>query len=80
MELTEHARNLIAAIQEGGGEFVDRKFIAERLVEKSEDRKSKTLNGADIAVLDLLSANGVIEAVEKSTRAPSGVKLLYRAK
>lgn len=73
MELTDHAERLIKAIEVGKGELVDRKFIAQQL-------GRVMLNGADIAVLDLLAANGVIEAVERDTRAPSGIKLLYRMK
>lgn len=73
MELTDHAVKLIAAIGAGEGAFVDRKFIAQQL-------GRAMLNGADIAVLDLLALNGVIESVEVNTRAPSGIKMLYKPK
>lgn len=71
MKLTKHAETLIAAIQAGEGQWVDRMFLARHL-------QRSALNGADIAVLDLLAMNGLIEQQEASTRAPSGVKMLYR--
>lgn len=71
MHLTEHAQKLKEAIAAGGGEYVDRKFIAARLERQS-------VNGSDIAVLDLLVLNGEIEELEQDTKAPSGVKKLYR--
>lgn len=71
MELTDHAERLLEAIRAGNEQLVDRKFIAAQLGRSS-------LGGADIAILDLLAANGLIKAVEQDTRAPSGIKLLYR--
>lgn len=72
MKLTGHADNLIKAISAGNGQLVDRKFIGSQL--------GRSVNGGDIAVLDLLAVNEVIEAVEQATRAPSGIKLLYRVR
>jgi len=72
-ELTDRARTVLAAVRKASaGEWVKRQTIAVVM------GKNK-LSAADVAMLEVLSTQGFIEAEERETAAPSGRMFVYRA-
>ena len=72
--LTPQAERLIEGIRDAqrkDGQFVSRQEIA-RAIGK------KRLNAAETAILDLLSAQGILQAQRRKTNAPSGYFYVYR--
>lgn len=72
--LTPQAERLIEGIRDAQGketQYVSRQQIAHAI-------GKKRLNAAETAILDLLSAQGILEAQRRSTSAPSGFFYVYR--
>jgi hypothetical protein len=71
--LTEHGEKLLAIIRSRGGEIVTRSDIAKAL--------DKTrLNVWDVALLDKMAGQGMIEATKRKIKSPIGYEWVYRAK
>jgi len=72
MELTEQAKQVLAAVRDGRGEWLNRKQIAQNL-------GRVRINPSDVAILDMLAAAGLIESRKAKTPAPSGIRMEHRA-
>lgn len=74
-QLTERAKTVLDAVRAASkGAWIKRTAIAAQM-------GKRTLSAADIAMLEILSLQGYIEAEESTdTRAPSGRFFRYRVK
>jgi len=71
--LPEQARALLDAVKAARGVWLSRQDIAHTM-------GKNRLNPGDTAMLEMLTAQGLIEAQERPTSAPSGYRWEYRAK
>jgi hypothetical protein len=69
--LTEHSDRLLEVLKQRPGEWVSRSDIA-RILEK------RKLSAYDIAMLEILEHQGVIEIKHRDNRTPIGFEYVYR--
>ena len=72
IELPPKAQRLLDIIRAGGGDWVPRRDIAAAL-------GKRRLNGGDLAYLEVLAANHLIEAIQRRDDTPIGYRWEYRA-
>lgn len=72
MELPETAQAILAMIQGQGGQWVSRSDIAKAL-------DKKRLNGTDLAYLEIMALNGLIEEKKIDDSTPIGYQWMYKA-
>jgi hypothetical protein len=72
--LSEQAQKLVDAVRVASkGEWVNRRAVLQQLGKKQ-------LSAGDVALLELLTVQGYIEAEKRETSAPSGFTYVYRVK
>lgn len=72
MELPEQAQRILSIVKAAGGVWVDRREIAKAL-------GKNRLNPGDLAYLDVLAANGIVETEQRKNNTPIGYEVVYRA-
>lgn len=73
MELPEQAQRILSIVKAAGGVWVDRREIAKAL-------GKNRLNPGDLAYLDVLAANSIVETEQRKNNTPIGYEVVYRAK